>query len=345
MSEATDARRLSPETQEALRRRAVAAVFSGKSRSEAAQLFGVSRQSVNAWCSKAKSADSKALTSRKRGAHKPRVLNLRQEKWIRHQIEDKHPEQLKLPFVLWTREAVQALIEKKYGLKVPLRTLSDYLKRWGMTPQKPIRIAYQRDSQAAKRWREQEYPAIVAQAKAEGGLIYWGDEMGLRSTHQAGRSFSPKGKTPAIHTTGNRFGVNMISAVSNLGKLYFSVFVGSFVVSVFLAFLKRLIKQNKVRKVFLIVDGHPVHKAKAVTDWVAQHSNQIQLYFLPGYSPDLNPDELLNQDVKQSVFKQKRPSNVQEMNTLLCNKLRQRQKQPARIKRYFQALCTAYAAA
>jgi transposase len=169
--------------------------------------------------------------------------------------------------------------------------------------------------------------------------------MGLRSDHQSGRSFSLKGKTPAIHTTGNRFGCNMISAVSNLGKLYFSVFEGSCVVNVFLDFLKRLVKQNKGRKVFFIVDSHPVHKAKTVQQWVDRHSTEIALHYLPGYSPDLNPDELLNQDLKATVFKETRPKNKQELKALLSKRLSQIQKNPERIRSYFKAKTVCYAAA
>ena len=340
-----DARQLSPEAQEDLRKRVVAAVFNGLSRSEAARVFQVSRQSVSAWCQKVKRKGVECLKAQKRGHEGHRLLNKRQEAWVKSRIEDKHPEQLKLPFVLWTREAIQALIQKKYGIFLALRTITDYLKRWGMTPQKPLKIAYQRDPKAVKTWVETTYPEIQARAKAENALIFWGDEMGLRSDHQAGRSFSPKGKTPAIHSTGNRFGCNMISALSNLGQLAFSIFQGSFVVAVFVAFLERLVRFAKGRKVFLIVDGHPVHRAKTAQSWIADHSDQIELFFLPGYSPDLNPDEFLNQDVKATVFSKKRPKTPEDLKALLRAKLHSLQKQPAHIRAYFQARTVRYAAA
>jgi transposase len=345
MNKRKDTRHLKQEQQEVIRQKVVDAVLSGEKRSHVAKLFGVSPWSVGQWVRKAVKQGKQALLSKKRGAHKPRRLNARQECWVKNRIADKHPEQLKLPFVLWTREAIQQLIWDKYGLDLPLRTLTDYLKRWGFTPQKPLKVAYQRSPQKVKAWLEEEYPAIQAQAKAQKGVIYWGDEMGLRSDHQSGRSFSPKGKTPAIHTTGNRFGCNMISAVSNLGKLYFSVFEGSCVVTVFLDFLKRLVKQNKGRKVFFIVDGHPVHKAKAVQEWVAAHGEEMALFYLPGYSPDLNPDELLNQDLKATVFKEKRPKDKQELKALLSKRLSQIQKDPERVRSYFKAKTVSYAAA
>jgi hypothetical protein len=191
---------------------------------------------------------------------------------------------------------------------------------------------------------EQEYPAIEAKAKAEKGLIYWGDEMGLRSDHQAGRSFSPTGKTPVVKVSGNRFRCNMISALSNRGQLAFSVFEGSFVIAVFLTFLQRLIQHAKGRKVFLIVDGHPVHRAKSVKEWLANKAPLIELFYLPGYSPERNPDELLNQELKATIYASGRPTSKNDLKRKLKAKLYSIQKQPDKIRAYFKKHSVRYAA-
>ena len=197
-----------------------------------------------------------------------------------------------MPFYLWTREAVRQLIIDRFGIDLSLSTVGRYLKRWGFTPQKPVRCAYEKDDQAVQRWLEEKYPTIRQQAKKEKARICWGDEMGLRSDHSVGRSYGKRGQTPIIPGTGQRFGCNIISAITNQGSLNFIVFKGRFNTDIFLTFLKRLTKQVE-QKVFFIVDGHPVHRAKKVKTWVEHHPDKIKLIFLPSYSPELNPDEML----------------------------------------------------
>ena len=282
MKAKSDARSLTPDQQELLRLKAIEMVKNRIKQVEIARLLNVHKDTVNRWCRKSNSLGKRSLYRKKRGGPPPSKLSTTQCRWICRQIEEKHPEQLKLPFALWTREAIAGLIQQKYGLTVPLRTLTDYLKRWGFTPQKPAKQAIEQKPEAVKKWLEEEYPAIEAKAKTENGLIYWGDEMGLRSDHQAGRSFHPKGKTPIVKVSGNRFRCNMISALTNRGQLAFSVFEGSFVIAVFLAFLQRLIKHAKGRKVFLIVDGHPVHRAKTIKEWLIDKESVIELFYLPG---------------------------------------------------------------
>jgi hypothetical protein len=227
-------------------------------------------------------------------------------------LRDQMPDQLKLPFYLWTREAVVQLVERRYKVRISVWTAGRYLRRWGFTPQRPVKRAYERKEEAVRTWLDEEYPALRKRAKAEGGAIYWGDEMGLRSDHVAGRSWSLKGKTPVVDATGKRFGCNMISAITNQGQLNFMVFQGRFTTSVFLKFLQRLIRQVD-RKVFLIVDGHPVHRARKVRDWVQAHAEEIEIFYLPGYSPHLNPDEILNQDIKSNAVGRNRATTVDEL--------------------------------
>ena len=346
MSTQQDTRHLSPAGQELLRKKAVAMVSTGMKQVQVSRLLGVSEWSISQWLKQVRQKGEKSLNSRKRGTRTPNILlKPSQEKAIIRTICQSHPDEEGLPFTLWTREAIQQLIWKRYRILPALRTLTDYLRRWGMTPKAPVAKAYEQKAEAVRQWLEEEYPRIKAKAKRENALIYWQDEMGLRSDHLAGRSFSPIGKTSGTKKSGNRFSCNMNSASSHSGKMYFSEFTGSFVTSVYLGFLSRLIRQNKGRKVILIIDGHPVHRGKAVQSWLKEHVKQIECFFLPGYSPELNPDELLNQEIKATVFEEKRPRNKGDLKALLEKKLYQIQKDSTKIRAYFNAPLVRYAAA
>ena len=235
------------------------------------------------------------------------------------------------------------LIERKYGITVSQTTVGRYLKAWGMSAQKPVRRAYERNDVAIARWLDEDYPAIVKVAKREKATIYWGDEMGLRSDHVSGTCFAPMGQTPVVRATGQRFGCNMISAITNRGALAFMVFEGKFQNSVFIEFMKRMLKQVK-GKIFLIVDGHPVHRSAAAKKFVAENAKRLRLIRLPGYCPELNPDELLNQDVKTNALGKSRPTNKAEMVASLRSHLHRRQKQPHVIQNLFQEKHVRYAA-
>ena len=224
-------------------------------------------------------------------------------------------------------------------------TVGGYLRSWGFSPQKPQHRALEQNPVAVARWLEEEFPAIRAQARQEGGVVLWLDEMGVRADQAAGRSWAPVGQTPVIKRTGKRFRVNMLSAISNAGMLRFRLFTGSFNGPVFIDFLRRLLRDCGGRRVHLIVDGHPVHRAKLVGAWVEQHADQIQLHFLPGYSPELNPVELLNHDVKANAAGRRRPRSAGELRNELHGYLRRRQRQPAVLVRFFNHPTTRYAAA
>jgi transposase len=340
----SDARSLPPAAQEDLRRKAVQAVRDGKSQGEVARLFGVARPTVNRWCQEYRAGGAKALAARKRGRRAGKTLPAVQAARVRRRITDRCPDQLRMPFALWTREAVQQLVARECGVVVSIWTVGRYLRDWGFTPQKPARRALERDPVAVRRWLRVEYPDIVSLAKAENAEILWGDEMGLRSDHAAGRSYAPIGCTPVIVISGRRFGCNMISAITNRGKLYFMVFHGRFTAKVFLTFLKRLVRQVG-RLLFLIVDGHAVHRAAAVRTWLDQNVARIRLFFLPAYSPELNPDEYLNQDVKSNAVGTPRPRDAGEMIANVRGYLRATQRQPELVARYFHAEPVRYAAA
>ena len=340
-----DARSLKPEAQAALRQRAVMGVVSGMRQTEAAGVFGVTRQAVGKWMKAYRKGGEAALAMKKRG---PKGDRTKLKGWQAAQvcalIRDRHPEQLKLPFFLWTSEAVRQLIRRRCGVALSGRSVRRYLRRWGFTPQKPRRVAYERDPEAVRRWLEEDYPAIRKRARREKTRIYWGDEMGVRSDHQAGRSYAPKGQTPTTGGTGQRFGMNVVSAITNRGHLAFMVFKARFSARVFLRFLRRLMKQSR-RKVFLIVDGHPVHRSRQVREWLGENARRIEMFFLPGYSPELNPDEMLNQDVKSNAVGTRRPHNRLQMTRTVRGYLKRRRRNPSLVKRYFHQDSVRYAAA
>jgi len=338
-----DARSLPAIAQEDLRQKAIKAVLGGKKQVEVAKIFGVTRQAVGKWVKAYREQGSHALKARKRGRPKGGSLLPWQAAQIARTIVDRCPDQLKLPFYLWTREAVAQLIERRFGIRLSLWTVGRYLTRWGFTPQKPVRQAFERDPETVRRWLEQDYPAIRKQATREKAEIYWGDEMGLRSDHATGRSYGRRGQTPVIPGTGLRFRCNMISSVTNRGRLNFMVFKKHFQAEVFLEFLKRLVRQAK-GKVFLIVDRHPVHRSRKVKMWLERNVQHIRMFFLPSYSPELNPDELLNQDVKSNSVGRRRARNQQELLSNVRRYLRSRQRQPHIVRQYFYGKHVQYAA-
>lgn len=340
-----DARTLAPAAQAHLRRLAVKAVRAGLKQTVAATTYGVSLRAVNKWMAIDKVSGLRALTLKRRGRRLGQGGRLRvaHAQRIRSLIVGKLPNQLKLPFYLWTRAAVVSLIAREYRIAVSLTTVGRYLRAWGMSPQKPVRRAYERNDAAIAQWLSKEYPAIARQARRDGATIYWGDEMGLRSDHVAGTSYAPLGQTPVIRATGQRFGCNMISAITNRGGLSFMVFQGKFTAPVFVAFLQRLLKQI-AGKIYLIVDGHPVHKSGKATRFAATHSSRLRLIRMPGYCPELNPDELLNQDVKTNGLGKSRPTNRTELIAIVRSHLYRRQKQPQVITNLFREQHVRYAA-
>ena len=339
-----DARKMSPDAQERTRICvAQAVVDDGMSQTQAVRAYKVSRTSVHEWCKTYREQGAKGLRSKKRGPKPRSRLAGHQAATAVKLIQDGCPDQHKMGFALWTREAVQHMLWHRFELDVSVWTVGRYLKHWGFTPQKPTRRAYEQDPVAVQHWLDEQYPAIHKRAKRENAEIHWEDEMGLRSDHQAGTSYGRCGRTPVVKGTGKRFGCNLISTLTNRGTLRFMVFTRRFTASVFIEFLGRLLRSVD-RKVFLIMDGHPVHKARKVKAWLAERSDQIEVFYLPGYSPELNPDEYLNQDVKNNAVGRQRPDDQREMISQVRSHLRSTQQQPERVKRYFQAEAVAYAA-
>ena len=338
-----DARCIPPLAQVTLRQRAVAAVHEGMSQAGVARILGVSRQSVNAWAKSYRKSGEDGLAARQRGRPRESRLRPAQVATTIRMITDGCPDQLKLPFALWTREAVAKLLACKFGVKVSVWTVGRYLQNWGLTPQKPVRRAFEQNPEAVRRWLEEEYPGLKAAAQRERAEIHWGDQMGMRSDHQTGRSYGLRGQTPVVPGTGQRFSCNMISTVTNRGQLSFMLFRETFTIPVFLKFLRRLLRHRKSR-VYLIVDRHSVHKSGRVATWVARHHKRIRLILLPAFSPELNPDELLNQDVKSNAIGRVRPSNQKEMMDGARTYLRSTQAHPRIVANFFQEEHVRYAA-
>lgn len=340
----SDHRRLSPPAQEQLRRDVTSALRGGMRKSVAARTFGVSRTSIDTWLSKVDDGGLRALKSGRRGRPRESRLAGHEAATIVRLVIDRTPDQLKLPFALWTREAVRDLILARCGLTLSVSTVGRYLKRWNLTPQKPMRRAYERDPEAVRRWKQEEYPAIRRRAKREDAEIHWGDQMGVRSDHQTGTSYGRRGETPVIPGTGRRFGCNMMSTVTNRGHLSFMIFRERFTADVFIRFCRKLLKQRR-RKLFLILDRHPVHLSAKARKWFEDNKHRIRVFFMPGYSPELNPDEYLNNDVKANAVGRLRAATQTELMTNVEAYLRLTQRRPTIVRSFFQAKDVRYAAA
>jgi transposase len=262
---------------------------------------------------------------------------------VRSWIADGTPDQLDLPFALWTSRAVRELIERRFGKRLGLSTVPLYLRRWGLTPQKPLVRAKERSPAAVAAWLERDYPAIARRARAAKAVIYWGDETGLSNQDQVGRSWAPKGRTPVVARTAKRVTRSMIAAVSNRGLMRFMLYEGALNADRFIAFLRRLVR-DAGRKVILIVDNLKVHKAGKVRAWVASHAHEIELFYLPAYAPDHNPSEYLNNDLKQQLRQQPQSGSERELVERTRSVLRVIQRSPERVRAYFRPEPVRYAA-
>jgi transposase len=343
--EKTDARKLKPEAQHELRKQAIRLRKKSMKYHEIAEILGVYPTTVGKWCRAYNKEGSKAIKIKIRGRRTGacRTLNQEQEKQIQKAIVDKEPDQLKLPFALWTRQAVQQLIKHLYSFEMPIRTVGEYLKRWGYTPQKPLRRAYEQNPKAVKKWLDEQYPKIVKRAKIEKAEIHWGDETGLCNDSQHGRSYAPRGKTPAIRLPAKKERINLISSITNQGKVRFMLYRNTMNSQTLIKFLKRLIK-DVGHKVYLILDNLRVHHSKLVRHWLEEHKEQIELFFLPSYSPELNPDEYLNCDLKAGVHSGVPARSKDQLKKKTISHLRMIQKKPERVKKYFEHPKIAYAA-
>lgn len=247
--QATDMRSLSREARHERRVQVIRLRKAGNTYDKIAALTGLSRTGVFNICKRHEALGAKALHDaiggRKLGEN--RLLDPAQEALVRKLIADKTPDQLKMPYALWTRAAVAQLIEQRFGLRLQVRTMGKYLARWGFTPQKPMKKAYEQSPAAVKKWLDEDYPAIAARAKAEGAEIHWGDESGLRSDDVRGRGFAPKGQTPVVRVNNKRHNLSVISTVTNKGQMRWRIFDGALNTTILIDFLRRLIKGQTTR--------------------------------------------------------------------------------------------------
>jgi transposase len=344
--EARDFRGIGRAAQEELRRRALFLIEQqGLSQGQAAQMVGVHRQTVNIWLKRYRQQGEEGVLDGRRVS--PRrgkgILSTDEAQQIRAWIVEQTPDQLGLPFGLWTSRAVRELIERRLGKRLGLTAVQLYLQRWGLSPQKPLVRAKQRQPAAIAAWLATSYPAIARRAKAVRAAIYWGDETGVSNRDQIGRSYAPKGQTPVIARSAKRIARSMISAVSNRGLMRFMLYEGALNADRFIAFLRRLIK-DAGQKVVLIVDNLKVHKAHKVQAWVRSHAHEIELFYLPSYAPDHNPTEYLNNDLKQQLRQQPQPGSEQELIERTRSVLRAIQRSPDRLRAYFRPTPVRYAA-
>jgi transposase len=340
-----DGRSIPDAALEVLRERAVAMHEAGSTQLAIASALGVHKNTVYRWLKGWRVVGAAALKAKKRGRRHEakRLLGASQAAEVQRLMTERCPDQLDLPYALWGREAVRALVQARFGVTLALRTVSDYLRRWGFTPQRPIKRALERQDAAIRVWLTAHYPKIVARAKAEGAAIHWGDEAGISNQPVYGRSFAPKGKTPVLRRPATRRTLSMISAVTNRGTLRFMLYAGALNAALFLTFLQRLVR-SAVGKVFLIVDNLKVHKAGKVQAWVAAYRERIELFFLPAYAPEHNPDEFLHSDLKRSLGRRPAARDKAGLESRLRGHLRRLQRQPERVRAFFQAPTTRYAA-
>jgi transposase len=310
-----------------------------------ATTLGVSRAIVMTWWARYQKGGVAALASGQRGRRlgAQRRLTATQEAAIRRAITDTTPDQLKLPFALWTRVAIVQYIQQRYGIALPVRTMGHYLKRWGFTAQKPLKRAYEQRPEAIAEWLKVTYPRIQRRARIEGAEIHWGDETSLSTSDPRGRGFAPRGRTPVRTVLSQRRSVSVLSTISNSGTLRFMVLKKAIDAPTLIRFFTRLLR-DAGQKVFVILDNLNVHKAQAVRDWVAVHADEIALFYLPPYAPELNPDEYLNGDLKLSVARRAPARDRDGLLRTTTARLRSLQRRPHRVRKFFEHPRVRYAA-
>ena len=311
----TDYRQSSPESVYELKKVALKLRKKKKSVKEISEITGLSDQTVRDLFRNYDKGGIAAIKPKKRGrkAGEKRHLSPAQEQEILKQLVDHNPEQFKIKGCLWTRDSVRELIKQKYGINMPIRTVGEYLRRWGLTVQRPAKQAMKQKPEQVEAWLNEEYPAIHARAKAENAEIFWGDETAVQNVANYVRGYAPKGQTPVVKVQAQKMHINMISAISNQGKLHFLLYSDAINSDRLISFMQAIIKTSGGRKVYLILDNLKVHHSKKVSEWVEEHKDQIRLFHLPPYSPEYNPDEYLNNDLKRNIGTQAMVKNVQEL--------------------------------
>jgi transposase len=337
-----DARRLDHKTLTELRKRAVMSVQKGESPEAVARILQISRQAMYGWLARYREGGWDNLDAKKRGGRRPR-LDASAMKWVYDTVTMKNPLQLKFSFALWTSKMVGQAISKRFGITLSKASVCRLMGQLGLSPQRPLWRAYQQQPEAVEKWLNEEYPRIRELARTMKARVFFGDEAGVRSDHHAGTTWGVKGKTPVVTSTGSRFGLNMISAVTAQGEFRFTTVKGRVNAPQFLEFIKRLL-HNADRPVFLIVDGHPVHKAKSIKTFAEANKDRFRLFHLPPYPPELNPDERVWNDLKNNTIGKKSIDSPEQLHKDVIGFLRLLQFSPSRVRSYFANETTRYAA-
>lgn len=340
----TNAVTLSPGEQYQIRKNIIRLSNNNKSNKEIAEILDISLRHVQSTVKLYKDGGIVAIRPKKRGRKKgeARSLTPEQEREIQKIIIDKYPEQLKLPGCMWTRANIRDLIKRKYGILMPLSTLGRYLQRWGFSVQRPRKQAYKQDAQKVEKWLDVEFPGITQRAKAENAEIFFGDETGIQNTANYARGYAPIGQTPVVKIESKKMKINMLSAISKRGKLRFIIYRESMNSDRFIDFMRRLIRDIKM-KVFFIVDNLRVHHSKKVRAWLEKHKDRIEVFYLPPYSPEYNPVELLNANLKRDIGNRAMPKNEKDLEHNIRSHMKILQLTPDKISSFFDAPFTNYA--
>jgi transposase len=336
----TDARRLTHSELTELRKRGVSAVQDGQAAVLVAKVLGVQKSTLFGWLARYRRGGWDALDARKRGGRPPK-LTAKMLQWI-YETVMKDPRQMEFPFALWTSTMIAELIWRQFHIRLSKASVCRLLNQLGFSPQKPVWRAFQQDHERVQKWINEEYPKIRALAREKEADIFFGDEAGVRSDYHSGRTWAARGKTPVVKTTGARFSCNMVSAVSPHGAMRFMLVEGTVTSDIFVEFLKRLV-HNQPHPVFLIVDGHPVHKSAAVSRFVASTDGKLQLFLLPPYSPELNPDEQVWNHLKNHGVGKQPVAGPNHLKRMVLSRLRRIQKLPSLVRSFFNMPETSYA--
>lgn len=335
-----DGRKLDHRTLEALRLRAVGQVAAGADPREVSRALGLHEHTVYGWLARQRQGGRDALLAKPIPGRPPKLTGVQTEQVVTW-VVGSDPRQLRFEFALWTRQMVRELIAREFGVEMSDSAVGRMLHRLGLSPQRPLWRAWQADAEKVAAWKQTEYPAIAAEAKKVGGTVYFADEAGLRSDHHSGTTWGQVGHTPVVKTTGARHRLNMISAVTAKGLLRFSTFTGGFNAGKFIEFCRKLLHDTD-GPVYLIVDGHPAHRAKKVTAFVASTRGRLQLFTLPGYSPQLNPDEWVWRNVKSHRVGRAGITGPDQFRSLATGALRRLQRMPHLVRGFFRDPDLAY---
>jgi len=329
----SDGRAIDHHALQVMRQQAIKAVRGGQTVQSVAAAFGVNVRSVFRWLADFANGGQSALSA-KPIPGRPSKVSAEEMRWLAQAVRDNTPLQYKFEFGLWTLSLIRALIHRQFGKALSIATVSRLMKALGFSAQESLYQARHRDAALIRQWQAETYPTIRGEGRAAGAIIYFANESGIRSDYQYGTAWAPHRETPVVEGSGRRFSLNMISAVSAQGEFRFMLHEGSVTAMVFREFLKRLMIGTH-KPIFLIVDGHPIHKAKPVKAYVESLQGQLKLFYMPSYSPHLNPDEQVRVDVKRHDSK-RLVQGKDEIKRMALGALRRIQRLPSLVKPFFR---------